>query len=279
MLRNISIFFIFACTIQAVFADDTLRKFNIRANYSANYQFFTLNGAENATLLFLADKMTTTNGFFEKGAFKPTLLQQVSLSAAIFKNKTWYVGLKGYWGQNEVSSNGYIANLTDNTIEQYKCRSWFKIWYMGYYVQKEFRIKKRGTISPYIGFFPNTSFYMETSITKKATDIETGRLVTDLNMRGGSQGFGSRREGILMLFDNPQIGVDFSLKLLPYILLTASYSYLWYNSVINDLYSSESRYIIPFENSQTRPPLKLRGIQKEFFSSGISLGLAFQLYK
>lgn len=280
MLKTINLFTL--CLLSSLFsqAQDTGKThYNLRVSYHIGLQFFGLQSAEQINHQNLAQELGNTPGFIHNKTFGPTLLHQVSVSAATFKNKTWRIGLAGGWGKNEITSYAYKADANKDLIIEYKSITEYKSLLFGYYFQKDLLLKKWGAVSVLAGFNPLGTFTAETGIIINEKNSTSGALRTMNYNASGNYTFGTTREGVLMLFDNPKIGIEYSVKLYGRMQFTAHYSYLWGNTMINDFYGISNRFVIPFRDSKSRFPSRNRAWRKDFWGSNLSVGISVKLSK
>jgi hypothetical protein len=98
------------------------------------------------------------------------------------------------------------------------------------------------------------------------------------NAGSGGRG-GSIRSGILELFDNPKIGIDYRLKIYKNLSVNINYSYWLFGSMINDLYGLTKNYIVKFKDYKFVVPMRNRIFRYDMYSHNISVGLSLKLYK
>lgn len=259
-------------------AQDTLpksKRLNIYLSYKVGLQNFKLDRIENH-INYQLRRNIPTEVDADKVTFPTTIVNQVSLGASIFKNKKWFLNLDVFWGKNNIISKGYSTDKNgDNYIVTVKTN--FKFIYSGYSIGREIPLNKWGTVAPFIGFYVNwkTYYYMNTDyqVNDKTTNekLYWGKHPTDA---GNPYRYGSPY--ILWLFDNPKLGVNYSVKLLNHTHISLSYSYWFGNAYANEVYGLSDDYIIKNIN---RRLTKNSPFHKDLYSHNISVGLTFKLLK
>lgn len=260
-------------------AQDTLpkgKRLNIHLSYKVGLQNFKLDGIENDINYQLIRNMPNRVGKTDKVTFPATIVNQVSLGASIFKNKKWFLNLDVFWGKNIITSYGYS---TDKNGDPYTAtvKTNFKFIYSGYSIGREIPLNKWGTVAPFIGFYVNWKTYYYRDSYYKVNDKTTNeQLYSGSYSTGTGNPYRNGSPYILWLFDNPKLGVNYSVKLLNHTYLNCSYSYWFGNAYANEGYSLSDNAIIKNIN---RRLTKKDPFHKDLYSHNISVGLTFKLLK
>lgn len=275
MNKSFCIFFCFFCFFNSVAQDTVSKRWNVKASYTAGLQSLRLNGVEDHIRNHLRRYQPSLSNF-EGISFPVTPINQISLSASVFKNKKWFLHLDAFWGNNYLTTKGYSVDANDD-IYIAEGKTSFKFIYTGYSLSRQFKLNKWGVIAPFIGFYVNWKTYYHISSYYQVNDKSSNEKLYSgqyPSNTGNPYRYGSPY--ILWLLDNPKLGLNYEVKLLNHTYLNLSYSYWFGNTYANELYGLSNNYIIKRTN---RPLTKENKFHDDLYSHNISVGLTFKLLK
>lgn len=244
-------------------------------SFSGGLQFFKLNSLEEINENALQYNMPFV-GYYETEKFSPTVLYTAKASFPVFKSHLWMFEISGNYGKNRIEGQGFSSDVNNNNVKSTSSID-YEIISVGYGIKTNISLGRYGIIQPTIGFHLIEDTYYINSVKKswnRNTGETRGEIKTNENHWGSSNLF--TRTGILMLFDNPKIGLDYQLPISRRFNFLFSYSYWRANAFINDAYGISKRLLINYNGAEY---YHYRKGKDDLYSMNLSLGLSVQLRK
>jgi hypothetical protein len=255
--RFFACFFLVAFIMPLKAQDKKSVRLNLLVDYAAGLQFMPLSGFELQNRLFVRDK-NPAGSFYNDHGFKPTIMQKVSIATTPFKSKKWYLEFNFFWGKNQAECYGYVID-NPNVIKKVTSIEKISFSGIGIGIKREIKLNSWSKIMPKLYFVPLFGGTYENKTTYVALNKTTGEQI-GADFIDGTAGIITSPANYHMLFFDPTLGVDYSIKLRKGFSFNICYSF-WFKGTLPGLYR------------------KSLSKDRNFGGNNISLGVSYKLFK